>query len=332
MQGTLAVVSQSGQTLSFFDLASGERTAHLTNLAGEPHELAHDKRRNLLYLSHTYRHGHFWEHGDYSHEISIINCATKSIEIIDINALGPHGLFIDEAKDTLWASVEELEAGKSGGLISIDLSTRQVTARIETGSKPHWFAMTPDGRKAYTCNKTQPYISVVDIRTGSLRKIVVPSHEEPSMSADGKFVFFPTPGTSFGGPPPDPCIKVIDTATDEIVNSIPLDLGALSVYVTARGLMVGKYKPWGKGPTLPGKVAFYDQDLTLVGEAPLDSVPLTMRSTPDGNIGFVANILSGRVTVVDLITMNVIQTLDVDTQRDPNKKGHQGAHGMAFIP
>jgi hypothetical protein len=69
----------------------------------------------------------------------------------------------------------------------------------------------------------------------------------------------------------------------------------------------------------------------LLGEVEVELLPLTMRSTP-GKTGFVANILSGTVTVVDLTSMAVIKTLDIDTTPNPAKKFHQGAPGMALVP
>lgn len=342
MQGTLAVISQSGQSVSFFDLASGERTAHLSDLIAEPHELCFDWQRNLLYVSHTYQHGHFWVHGDYSHEISVIDCVTKKcIDIINVfPGLGPHGLAIDEQRDILYASVEELEKGLGGGLIGVDLKTRMATKSIESKSKPHWFVMTPDGRKAYTCNKTQPFISVLDLNKGSmLGKIDVPSCEEPGMSLDGKFAYFPTPGLTFGQNPPNACIQVIDTATDEIVKSFSTDLGAQSVHVTSlRTVIVSKYSfdPEASA-TAPkaqaGRLALYSADTyALLGEATVELAPLTIRSSADGKTAFVANIFSGTVTIVDLTTMTVIRTLNIDITPNPAKKFHQGAHGMAIIP
>ena len=81
-----------------------------------------------------------------------------------------------------------------------------------------------------------------------------------------------------------------------------------------------------------GRLALYDADkYELLGEVSIDLMPLTMRSSDDGRVGFVANIFSGTVTVVDLITMTVIRTLDIDLERNPAKKFHQGAHGMALI-
>lgn len=343
MQGTLAVVSQSGESLSFFDLASGERTAHLPNLIAEPHELCFDAKRNLLYISHAYRHGFFWEHGDYGHEISVIDCATKTcVETIDISpTLGPHGLILDEPRDILYVSIEELEKGKGGGLIGIDLSTRTITKKIASESKPHWFAMTPDGRKAYTCNKTQPYISILDLHRESLvGKIAIPSCEEPGISADGKFAYFPIPGNTIGAAPANASIQVIDTATDKIVGSFPIGLGSQSVLATSRKtLMVGKYSfdaeasAGGTPVAQAGRLALYEADTyELLGEVAVDKVPLTMRCSADGTTAFVANIFSGTVTIVHLPSMTVLRTLDVDLTPHPEKKGHFGAHGMALIP
>lgn len=338
MQGTLAVISQSGESLSFFDLASGERTGCLHNLIAEPHELCFDANRNLLYISHAYRHGHFWDHGDYSHEITVIDCGTKTcVDTIDIfPALGPHGLILDEHRDMLYASVEEMEKGKPGGLIGIDPKTRSITKKIPSESKPHWFVMTPDGRKAYTCNKTQPFISILDLQAESfVGKIPFPSCEEPAMSTDGKHAYFPTPGTTIGPAPANASIQVIDTATDKIITSFRTGLGPQSVHVTPLNtIMVGKYsfdaETWA---AQAGRLALYEPDtFKLLGEVAVEKAPLTLRASEDGKTAFVANIFSGTVTVVDLGSMTVVRTLDVDLVRDPAKKFHQGAHGMAVLP
>lgn len=344
MSGTLAVVSQSGQTLSFFDITTGERTTHMTNLIAEPHELCFDPKRNLLYVSHTYAHGHFWVHGDCSHEITVIDLAKREIvDSIDISPiLAPHGLVLDSQRDILYVSFEEVlnEAGTSGGLIGIDLQSRKVIKRIDSQYKSHWFVMTPDGKKAYTCNKTAPFISVLDLENECmLGKIPVPSCEEPGMSLDGKFAYFPTPGLSMGPTPIDTKIIVIDTTTDDILKSIPLNLGAQCVHVTSSGkIMVGMYRFDANAPSeaptaKEGRLALYDPDTyALLGEAEIGLQPLTMRSSQDGRTGFVANIFSGTVTVVDLSSMTVLKTLMVDTKQNPDKKSHMGAHGMAFLP
>ncbi|KAK4691226.1 hypothetical protein P7C71_g5725, partial [Lecanoromycetidae sp. Uapishka_2] len=266
--------------------------------------------------------------------------AVSCVDVINvIPALGPHGLVIDEQRDILYASIEELEEGMEGGLIGIDLITRTVTKSIGSKSKPHWFVMTPDGCKAYTCNKTQSFISVLDLAKNTMSgKIEIPSCEEPGMSPDGKFAYFPTPGLKFGQNPSDACIQVVDTATDKVIQAFPMGLGATSVLVTPLcTIMVGHYKFDPEAPaTAPrsqaGRLSLYSADThALLGEAPVELGPLTLRSTADGETAFVANIFSGTVTIIDLTSMTVIRTLDIDITPDPTKKFHQGAHGMALI-
>ena len=342
ISGTLAVVSQTGQTLSFFDIASGERTAHITDLTSEPHELCYDARRNLLYLSHTYRFGHFWKHGENSHEISVINLHTKKVvDIIDTRpAKAPHGLILDQQKDTLYISVEELPNQESGGggIITIDLETRKIIRTIPSAYKSHWFAMTPDAKKAYTCNKDASFISIIDLeREKMIGKIDVPGCEEPSMSPDGKHAYFPTPGFQFGKNPANPVIKVIDTTTDQIVHEIKMDKGALSTHVGSRGtIFAGAYTCAESGSAMyaadgAGLAMYHPETRRKLGEVGAGVFPLTIRTSPDERLGFLTSVTYETVTVIDLKERSVLRTLVVDGRKRGDKFLHVGAHGMAFI-
>jgi DNA-binding beta-propeller fold protein YncE len=63
--------------------------------------------------------------------------------------------------------------------------------RIGTGAKgPHWFVISPDGNVGYASNKEAAYVSVVDLRTGTMTAMVeVPGSEGPAVSGDGGEVF-----------------------------------------------------------------------------------------------------------------------------------------------
>jgi DNA-binding beta-propeller fold protein YncE len=344
LTGSLAVVSQTGSSLSFFDLATGARTAHITDLIPEPHELLFDHKRGLLYLTHAYRHGHFWFHGENGCEISVIDPIQKKVvDIINIHpALGPHGLAHDTSRDILWCSYEEHETASSGGLVGIDLNTRKVIKRVESSTKTHWFVMTPDGTKAYTCNKNSPFISILDLENQRMvGKIDAPGTEECSISLDGTRAFFPTPGTQIGKNPENPGILVIDTASNMVVRTISLEFGAQSVHVTGDGrLMVGEYR-FDTNATSgnleqtvqEGQLAVYDsRTYELCGRTLIGKMPLTMRSSPDGKLGFVANIFSGSVTVVDLVNFAILNTIIVDPKVKEISKMCQGAHGLSVLP
>lgn len=76
---TLAVISQTGESMSFFDISTGEKIGYLPNLVSEPHELCLDIKRNVLYLTHAYRHGWYGGHGEDGHEISVIGCEKREV-------------------------------------------------------------------------------------------------------------------------------------------------------------------------------------------------------------------------------------------------------------
>lgn len=336
---TLAVVSQSGQSLSFFDIDTGKPSGIIKDMIAEPHELCLDESRELLYCSHAYRHGHYWAHGDDTNDISIIDITKQEvIGVINTSPFrGPHALRLNSSLDVLFASVEQgFKDDGPGGVISIDLKTRKVVGSAPGGSKCHWAIITPDGSKAYTCNKTDPFVSVMDLRSWKLiKKIEVPGSEELDISPDGRYVYVPTPSTTNGKAPVDPCFKVIDTTTDEIVRSVPLANGPSSIHVTSRGtIMVGQYRlsDGGFKAPQPGRMTLFAPDtFEELGTAEVNDYPLTLRSSADGSIGYIANIFSGTVSVIDLNKFKILRTIDVDTTRRADKQGHQGAHGLALF-
>lgn len=338
----LAVISQSGATLSFFDIESGKRTEFIEDLIQEPHELCLDESRNVMYITHAYRYGFYWKHGDNAHEISIYDLkGCKVVDCIDIAPFaGPHGVRFHAASDTLYCSVE---AGckEAGGVIGIDLKTRKVIGSVASGSKSHWMVITPDAKKAYTCNKTDEFVSSLDIQNWKvIKNIVVPGSEELDITPDGKYVYVPTPSTQFASPPVDPCFKVVDTKTDEIVKSVPLSRGPGSIHVTSRGtIMVGQYQidqgassvEHGKIVQKPGLLSLFEPEtFKLLGEVETGCYPLTLRSSADASVGYTANIWDGTVSVLDLDKFEEIRRLTVDTERRP-VKGLQGAHGMVLF-
>jgi DNA-binding beta-propeller fold protein YncE len=335
MSDILAVISQSGCSLSFFDLSTNSLTGTIPNLLAEPHELCFDSKRNLLYISHTYRHGHFWVHGACSHEISVVDIATKKVvDVIDTRpALCPHGLIMDTDRDILYSSFEEHETGSGGGIIGINLSSRKVVKTINSSTKSHWFVITPDGKKIYTCNKTARFISILDVENEKMvGKIEVPGSEEPSISLDGRYAYFPTPGGDLGAPTENPEVVVIDTETDQIVHKITLDMGPQATHVTSKGeIMVVQFRFEGGLPK-EGQLSLYEQgSYKFLGSVDTGVLPLTLKSSPDGKTGFVANMGAGTVSVVDLEKMVVKQTLVVDRVLQAGRKFVQGAHGMAFL-
>ncbi|WP_260867938.1 YncE family protein [Streptomyces sp. SAJ15] len=336
----LAVVSQSGPTLTFFDAHTYRRQQTL-RLPAEPHEACFDPDRRLLYVVSTYVSGYYHDHRGRARQLSVVDPDTR--RLVDVVDLGPdhapHGLALDRARNRLYVSVEATDT-EPGGVVIVDTRTRRRIGRIPTMAPgPHWFAVTPDGRLGYATNKEAPYVSVVDLENDRFAgRVEVPGSEGLDVSPDGRHVYVAAPKGDFrahlaGEPGPRPGLRVIETATGRVVRTLPTEGVVFPVHTTATGaVLAGELRmaeePGGAlGAQTDGVLTVFAPDtLEPVGQVTVGRFPLTITSSPDGALGFVANVMSSTVTVVDLHRLQVVTTLGVD------RAGEAGAHGLAYIP
>ncbi|MFJ4188579.1 YncE family protein [Kitasatospora sp. NPDC089509] len=332
----LAVVSQSGPTVCFFDAAT-DALLDTVQVAAEPHELLFDPARRLLWCTSAYRSGYYNAHQGHNTKVTVIDADTRRIvEEIDLAPEhGPHGLALDPARGRLYVSVEA-SANRPGGVVVVDTATRRPLGRIDTDAPgPHWFAISPDGRTGYATNKEAPFVSVVDLDRGVLTgKIEVPGSEGLAVSADGARVYVAGPYLGFAAEPgADPGIRVIDTATATVLDVLPTGSAVLPVHLTSSGrLLAGEVRisPDADSPLgrqAPGRLTVF----SAATHRPLGSIevgrfPLTITSSPDGRFGYVSSIVSSTVDVVDLHTLTPVSRLTVPKSAEP------GAHGLAYLP
>ncbi|MCW7989875.1 surface layer protein [Streptomyces platensis subsp. clarensis] len=331
----LAVVSQTGPTVTFFDAATHDRLEVL-QLPPQPHELCFDPDHRLLYCASTYRSGFYHAHEGRAHRITVIDVDTRTIvDTVDTSPdHAPHGLALDRARGRLYASVEATDT-EPGGVLVIDTRTHARLGRISTMAPgPHWFAITPDGRYGYATNKEAPFVSVVDLDRGECTgRIPVAGSEGLTIAPDGRHAYVAAPKADFATPSSAPTgIHVIDTATHEIIHTLPTKGQVMPVHATSTGLLLaGELRPdttpgGPLGAQLPGALTVFAADtLAPLGEVEVGRLPLTITSSPDGRLGYVSGNVSSTVTVVDLTTLSPLATLEVD------RTDISGAHGLAYI-
>lgn len=205
----LAVVSQSGPTVSFFDAASDRHLGDV-HVPAEPHELCFDATRRLLWCTLTYHSGYYHANAGRRTELAVIDPDTRRIvEIVDVAPEhGPHGLALDAGLGRLYVSVESGD-DRPGGVVVIDTATRRPIGRIDTDAPgPHWFAIDPAGRTGYATNKEAPFVSVVDLERGVLTaKVEVPGSEGLAVSPTARTSTSPrrtaaSPAVPVSGRPP----------------------------------------------------------------------------------------------------------------------------------
>ncbi|MFE9635787.1 YncE family protein [Streptomyces sp. NPDC006463] len=334
----LAVVSQSGPTVSFFD-ASSDRHLGDVHVPAEPHELCFDATQRLLWCTLTYHSGYYHANGGRRTELAVVDPDTRRIvEVVDLAPEhGPHGLALDPVRGRLYVSVEGAE-DRPGGVVVIDTATRRPVGRIDTDAPgPHWFAIDPAGRTGYATNKEAPFVSVVDLERGVLTaKVEVPGSEGLAVSADGTHAFVAAPYANFSGTAeerPTTGIRVIDTRTAFVVDTLPTEDIVLPVHLTSTGkLLAGEVRtvpdPGSRlGRQAPGRLTVFSADTRKqLGELEVGLFPLTITSSPDGRLAYVACVVSSTVDIVDLETLDRLARLDIA------KLGEPGAHGLAYLP
>ncbi|MFJ9468540.1 YncE family protein [Streptomyces caniferus] len=334
----LAVVSQSGPTVSFFDAATDRQLGTVEVLA-EPHELCFDPTQRLLWCTTAYHSGYYHANSGRRTELTVIDPDTRRIvEVVDLAPEhGPHGLALDTARRRLYVSVEG-SADRPGGVVVIDTATRRPLGRIDTDAPgPHWFAIDPAGRTGYATNKEAPFVSVVDLERGVLTaKAEVPGSEGLAVSADGTHVFVASPyAGSFSAAEerPPTGIRVIDARTASVVDTLPTEDIILPVHLTSTGkLLAGEVRtapdPASRlGRHAPGRLTVFSADTRKqLGAVEVGHCPLTITSSPDGRIAYVSCVASSTVDIVDLETLEGLARLDIA------KRGEPGAHGLAYVP
>ncbi|MFD8782928.1 YncE family protein [Kitasatospora sp. NPDC059599] len=332
----LAVVSQSGPTVSFFDAAT-DRLLDTVEVLAEPHELCFDPTRRLLWCATAYDSGYYHAHSGKRTELTVIDADTRRIvEVVDLAPEhGPHGLALDAARNRLYVSVEG-GPDRPGGVVVIDTGTRRPIGRIDTDAPgPHWFAVSPDGRTGFASNKEAPFVSVVDLERGVLTaKVEVPGSEGVAVSADGTRAYVAGPYLGFAGTPGAiPGIRVIDAGSASVVDTLPTGSAALPVHLTSTGrLLAGEIhsapgEETGLGHQLPGRLTVFSaDDHRHLGSVEVGLFPLTITSSPDGRFAYVSGVVSSTVDVIALDTLTRVSRLTVPKRAEP------GAHGLAYIP
>lgn len=333
----LAVVSQSGPTVSFFDAASDRHLGTIEVLA-EPHELCFDPTQRLLWCATTYSSGYYHDNTGARSELTVIDPDTRRIvEVVDLGPeLAPHGLALDAGRGVLYVSVEGT-GDREGGVVIVDTATRKATGRIGIGARgPHWFVASPDGTVGYTSNKEAPFVSVVDLLAGTLTdRIDVPGSEGLAVSADGSRVYVAAPYAAFtsASRPKDPGIRVIDATTRSVAEVLPTENIVVPVHCTATGtVLVGEVRvsadiESGLAHQEPGRLtAFSAGSHEKLGSIEVGRCPLTITSSPDGALGYVSGVVDSTVDIIDLATLRRVSRLDIP------KLGLPGAHGLAYLP
>jgi DNA-binding beta-propeller fold protein YncE len=287
----LVMIDKRGNLVRFFDPATLKETGTV-DIGGPPHELAISPDHKLAYVP-IYGDGVYGANPHPGHIIAIVDLATKKMTgTIDVSpAIAPHGLRVDD-KGLLYAVCD-----LSRKLLVIDPKSKTIQASIDTDGTGHWLAVLPDGSKAYTANKQDRlFVSVIDLKARKMTgKIEMPNGTQGiGMSLDGSRVI----AADYA----EPNIRVIDTATDKVVDVIKLD------GIKGGGPFRLQYSPDGSRlltTTIGVNILNVLDASNLRGKqlvVPVGRDPFGVAFTKDGKTALVSNHGDGTITVVDVAT------------------------------
>jgi YVTN family beta-propeller protein len=301
-QGVL-LVDKLGAHIRFLDPVNLKEISNI-EVGVNPHDVALSPDHKFAYIP-IYGDGVYGRNPHPGHEIAIIDLTTrKQSGTIDISPyIAPHGIQVD--RDGMVYVTCDL----SRKLLVVNPKTQKIDAAIDTEGTGHWVAVLPDRSKAYVANKADKlFVTVIDLKKRTIvARIPTPKGSQGiAASPDGKRVAVVDLA--------DPVLVMIDTATDKVVDFVPLDESA------GRASFKPKFSPDGStllvcknGPQgtqgMAGILSTADlhkgQLWLMVGKDPMG-----FGFAADGKIALVANHGDGTVSVIDLSLKRVTKYID----------------------
>jgi len=214
MPGALLLVANKGDnSLGLIDPASGRQVSEVAEGGVTGHEVIASKDGKLAYVP-IYGNSGVGQPGTDGSNMVVIDLATrKVVGNVDFGkGVRPHCPKFGPKDGLLYVSTELNQS-----ISVIDPVSLKIVGSVPTGQpESHMFAITRDGRRAYTANVGPGTVSVLDLVARKTLTIIAVSTQVQriSLSVDDRFAF--TSDVT------KPQLAVIDTATNKLKTWIPM--------------------------------------------------------------------------------------------------------------
>lgn len=292
----LLVANKNGNSLYFVDPASGRVTDSVAT--GEnPHEVAAAPNARRAYVA---------------------NYAGGTISVIDVTErtererwtldgyTRPHGIAVGPAEERVYVTAEEQQA-----VLELDAASGTVRRVFETGKEvTHMLALTSDASSLFATSIGSGTASVIDLDAGRLV-----THTETGEGAEGVAVT-PNDDAVWVTNRADDTVSILDGASAEVVDSLSVHGFPIRVAFSPNGRHGIVSAPQS------GEIALFDvPEHRLTTRLTVGAKPIGVL-LPNNTRAYVANAGAGTVSVVDLETQAVVDTISAG----------RGPDGMAYLP
>jgi YVTN family beta-propeller protein len=305
-KGWLLVANKGDHALGIINQTSGALVAAVDEGGVTGHEVIASPDGRMAYVP-IYGDSGVGKPGTDGTKMVAIDLATHKVtgELDFGHGVRPHCPMFGPRNGLLYVSTELDQA-----IAIVDPHTMKIVGKVPTGAaESHMFAITPDGKRAYTANVGPGSVSVLDLDAKKVITVipVAKSVQRMSLSVDGKLAFTSDVNA--------PRLAVIDTATNKIKQWVDLP-----------------GEGYGTAPTHDGKwlvvpltkqhlVAVVDLHTMKVAHTiPVPAAPQEALIRPDGKVGYVSCDASAKVAEISLEDWKVTRLIDAG----------KGADGLAW--
>ncbi len=300
-QGLLLVANKGDHTLSIVDPVSGREIERVPESGITGHEVAASPDGQTAWVP-IYGNSGVGQPGTDGQTLDVIDLASRRrIATIEFpKPVRPHCAVFGR-DGMLYVSNELADA-----ITVLDPRTRTILRSISTGQpESHMFAITRDGRRAYTSNVHAGSVSAIDLILNKVAAVIPVSKEAQriALTPDDRFAITADQTT--------PRLAVIDTTTNTISTWISLPGIAYGTCATPDGrwLIVALIRL--------SKVGVVDlQSMKLARTIDVPKAPQEVLVRPDGKVAYISCDASHKVVELNLATWEIDRAIEVGPGAD----------------
>ncbi len=278
----LLVVSSSSNELEIYDYPGKNRLAAI-RVDSKPRDVLLSPDKRLAFIN---------------------NLDAGTITVVDLTKLAvvksikvgskPWDMEIHPSRNQLYVS----NYG-DGSVAVIDLDSLSVVAKIKVGEAPMSMSFADEGKMIFVGNSGSNDATVIDTSSFTVKANIPVGPRPEHVVTNGDYVFINNQG--------DNTITVFHIALlDKPVDTFKADeIADCGPMVSERDYTY---------TTLPEEnlvLKLWTEDMTLEGKIPVGESPYQFVFSPDYRLGFVTNTGSSDVSIIDLQTSTVIETMPV---------------------
>lgn len=300
--GLVLVANKGDNALGIIDPVAGRQIAEVPEGGVTGHEITTSPDGRLAYVPIYGNSGVGMPGTDGSNLVVIDLAARKVVGNVDFGkGVRPHLPVFGPKNGLLYVSTE-----LDRSLTIIDPATLKIVGSVPTGQpESHMFAITRDGRRAYTANVGPGTVSVLDLEARSVITIIPVSGQVQRMSLS------PDDRMAFTSDVTKPQLAVIDTATNKIKTWIPMPGLGYGSASTSDGKWLLIALP------LVRQLGVIDlATLKVARTIDLPVKPQEVLIAPDDKTAYVSIDQSGKVAVINLSDWKVEKMIDAGPGAD----------------